>query len=69
MRIESRTAPLATVMFLGEQQDITDPEAAVGVAGQAAKHRCSGHQQRVELCLWIAIGQVAPTRLFTNGNG
>jgi hypothetical protein len=39
---------LATITFLGEQQDITDPEAAVLVAGQTTERRCSVRQQPVE---------------------
>jgi hypothetical protein len=34
MRSEWRSFPLATITFVGEQQDIIDPEAGVLVAGQ-----------------------------------
>jgi hypothetical protein len=37
--------PVATVTFLGEHQDITDPEAAVLVAGQTTERRCSVRRQ------------------------
>jgi hypothetical protein len=36
---------LATITFLGEQQDITYPEAAELVAGQTTEQRCSVRQQ------------------------
>jgi hypothetical protein len=39
---------LATITFLGEQQDITDPEAAVLVAGQTTERRCSVRRQLVD---------------------
>jgi hypothetical protein len=39
---------LATITFLGEQQDITNPEAAVLFAGQPMEHRGSVHQQPVD---------------------
>jgi hypothetical protein len=39
---------LATITFLGEQQDITHPEAAVLVAGQARDRQCSVRQQSVD---------------------
>jgi hypothetical protein len=35
---------LATITFLGEQQDITEPEAAVLVAGQTTGRRFSVRQ-------------------------
>jgi hypothetical protein len=38
----------ATITFLGEQQDLTDPEAAVLVAEQTTVRRCSVRQQAVE---------------------
>jgi hypothetical protein len=39
---------LATITFLGERPDITDPEAAVLVAGETTERRCSVRQQPVE---------------------
>jgi hypothetical protein len=39
---------LAAITFLGEQQDITDPEATVLVAGQTTERRCSVRQQPVD---------------------
>jgi hypothetical protein len=38
---------LAAVIFLGQQQDTTDPEAAVLVAEQTTARRCSLRQQTV----------------------
>jgi hypothetical protein len=48
MRSEWRSFPLATITLLGEQQDITDPEAAVLVVGQTTERRCSVHHQPVD---------------------
>jgi hypothetical protein len=39
---------LATITFLGEQQDITDPEAAVLVAGQTTERQCCVRRQPVD---------------------
>jgi hypothetical protein len=39
---------LATITFLAEQQDITDPEAAVLVAGQTTERQCSVRRQPVD---------------------
>ena len=36
---------LTTITFLGERQDIFDPEAAVLVAGQTTERQCSVRQQ------------------------
>jgi hypothetical protein len=36
---------LATVTFVGEERDITDPEAAVLVAGQTTERQCSVGKQ------------------------
>lgn len=41
-------APLGTITFLGEQQDVTDPEAAVLVVGQTTERQCSVCQQPVD---------------------
>ena len=48
--------PLVTITFLGEQEDITDPEAAVLVAGQTTERQCSVRRQPVD-DLWLT-----PTR-------
>jgi hypothetical protein len=40
--------PLATITFFGEQQDITDPEAAVLDTGQTTERDGSVHQQAVD---------------------
>jgi hypothetical protein len=39
---------LTTITFLGERQDIFDPEAAVLVAKQTTERRCSVSQQPVD---------------------
>ena len=39
---------LTTITFLGEEQDITDPETAVLVAGQTTERQCSVHGQLVD---------------------
>jgi hypothetical protein len=39
---------LVTITFLGERQDITDPEAAVLVAGQTTERQCSVREQPVD---------------------
>jgi hypothetical protein len=38
----------ATITFLGEQQDIIDPVAAILVAGRMTEHQCSVRQQPVD---------------------
>ncbi len=39
---------MTTITFLGERQDITDPEAAVLVAGQTTERQCSIRHQPVD---------------------
>ncbi len=48
MRSEWRSFPLGEITFLAEQQDITDPEAAVLVAGQTTERHCSVRRQPVD---------------------
>ena len=47
-KTEATRALPTTITFLGEQQDIIGPEAAILVGGQTTKRKGSVHQQPVE---------------------
>jgi len=58
---------LATITFLGDQQDITNPEAAVLVAGQTTERRCSVRQQPADDLSDHAHRVTRPGRLLILG--